>query len=1296
MPQHDAKQSLRFETLECRLPLSANSATASDPFASATDGAATVMAADAASQVTSWATTRGLYVFNVAAYQGDWAPREWTLEQWETWLDTMQFLNLNHLQLPRAPWSERPGLTAMELEKEELWVDVLQAAKDRGMTTSIIFGTTHHGDPGVPWRILSPGAGPSDPNWQTLVADYQYWAQKYGPWVDEWVMGVEDPGGSPSSSGQSWPYETPSPLGDPSYVTQLVSLELEMRAAARSVNPLSTVVAETWGLSWWGKGPGYATHLQEFLANVPRLPGDVPLSTNGNDDAVTDALQATGRDVDAWPFFLIDHEFPAGHTRLYFDWTRYYLQKIQNQGIDDVVAHISHPMEQLPSVYIYARLLQDSNLSKATLLQEFATLIVSDAADQSALADAIGQLGRYWESVSGIANWDANSLQPVNATAPYAPRYTATQLGFLNSALASIASVDSARANPLIPMVVSAQTWIDMLRDQIKFLHDAAYIGVLVQEGIDHLDEGYASVVGIDSPLSRTAADAVVTAYLNAGAAGALKAMEAYLGQFWSQTSGQASPLGIIYDFLRANIPTLNAGTAVVAGDFLEYDAPSFDTILKQISGKTEETEDSFSWLRRAQWTRVEDAAYSGGSAMMTSTNSNEVSILFAGSGISLIHSLLPGGGNAQWSIDGGAGGSGVINMNAGVRQDQVETVLATGLAPTLHVLRIRKSVGVGSIVIDGVNVTSPGEGSLPGDYNGDGVVNQPDFGVWSAAFGAAVTPGTGADGNGDGVVDAADYTVWRDHLGRTSDVQGGLRLRRESNRELIQTTGTWVESADGDPSGGSMRYTLENGATMTAPFNGSAVAITATTRGDYGMIAWSVDGGAGGSGVVNLASSNNTHRQPFILTTTLSDGPHTLELRKLSGFLVNIDSIDSLGSSTPASQVTARFEAESNGVVKGKDDAVGYDSANGVVGRVADASASGGELLVTQGANRSMKLVFVGTGVNLVTNQMPNGAVLEWILDEGAMTGTVSTAGNGGPQTLIPLVSGLDKTLHTIEVRLRESPPQSPGATLRVDAFEVIDSAGRTRIENTDPQVIYAGSWLGTAWQNGDQNAEEASGASIAVSISQGASATVNFTGEAVALLANVRADGGVFSYSIDGGVATGTIDLRAQNALGFGNWHRWPILLTNDLLPGAHTLVLTALQANSGGRGAVNFDAIDVYGASGAAATAFTETTTYSADVTPWFASSIQASWFTTPTPASNPPVPEPSLVADKTHQQVAELLLDDLLPQGSQALPISSGVFAVLANNGEESSDDFESSIDAALAQGIRATSMARLVL
>jgi hypothetical protein len=52
----------------------------------------------------------------------------------------------------------------------------------------------------------------------------------------------------------------------------------------------------------------------------------------------------------------------------------------------------------------------------------------------------------------------------------------------------------------------------------------------------------------------------------------------------------------------------------------------------------------------------------------------------------------------------------------------------------------------------------------LPGDYDGDGLVNDDDYAVWLAGYGS--TESLLADGNGDGLVDAADYTVWRDNYG--------------------------------------------------------------------------------------------------------------------------------------------------------------------------------------------------------------------------------------------------------------------------------------------------------------------------------------------------------------------------------------------------------------------------------------------------------------------------------------------------------------------------------------------------
>ena len=61
---------------------------------------------------------------------------------------------------------------------------------------------------------------------------------------------------------------------------------------------------------------------------------------------------------------------------------------------------------------------------------------------------------------------------------------------------------------------------------------------------------------------------------------------------------------------------------------------------------------------------------------------------------------------------------------------------------------------------------------TLPGDYDGNGLVEAADYDVWKANFGDANL--RVADGNGDLVVDAADYVIWRDNLGRSWQSFGG------------------------------------------------------------------------------------------------------------------------------------------------------------------------------------------------------------------------------------------------------------------------------------------------------------------------------------------------------------------------------------------------------------------------------------------------------------------------------------------------------------------------------------------
>jgi CSLREA domain-containing protein len=69
---------------------------------------------------------------------------------------------------------------------------------------------------------------------------------------------------------------------------------------------------------------------------------------------------------------------------------------------------------------------------------------------------------------------------------------------------------------------------------------------------------------------------------------------------------------------------------------------------------------------------------------------------------------------------------------------------------------------------------------ALPGDYNGNHVVDAADYVIWRKMLGAEVPRYTGADGSGNSSIDAEDHGVWRANFGKTLPAAAAAALPPE------------------------------------------------------------------------------------------------------------------------------------------------------------------------------------------------------------------------------------------------------------------------------------------------------------------------------------------------------------------------------------------------------------------------------------------------------------------------------------------------------------------------------------
>jgi GH43 family beta-xylosidase len=78
-----------------------------------------------------------------------------------------------------------------------------------------------------------------------------------------------------------------------------------------------------------------------------------------------------------------------------------------------------------------------------------------------------------------------------------------------------------------------------------------------------------------------------------------------------------------------------------------------------------------------------------------------------------------------------------------------------------------------------------PERPAVIGDYQADGLVNNSDYNVWRATFGAPVFPGIAADANANGAADAADFVTWRKSAATVGLPAGGAVIAESVAKTL-------------------------------------------------------------------------------------------------------------------------------------------------------------------------------------------------------------------------------------------------------------------------------------------------------------------------------------------------------------------------------------------------------------------------------------------------------------------------------------------------------------------------------
>jgi hypothetical protein len=246
-------------------------------------------------------------------------------------------------------------------------------------------------------------------------------------------------------------------------------------------------------------------------------------------------------------------------------------------------------------------------------------------------------------------------------------------------------------------------------------------------------------------------------------------------------------------------------------------------------------------------WLTGTSSSYSGASYKYTFSAGSAVNIAFRGTRIDWITSKGPSFGIARVAVDNGA--PVLVDLYAASTANKRVVWSATGLASGLHHVRIE----------------------------------------WTGTKNAAAT-GTNVG------IDALDI------LGVLAPAEDGPMVTRfDEASPQLGWTGGWRTSSSSSFSGGTYRYTAEEG-TLTVSFTGTRIDWIGTKTPRSGIASVSVDGGAPVQ--VDLYAASNVHQQRLWSATGLSEGDHTVTISwtgqhaaSASDAYISVDALDIVGT---------------------------------------------------------------------------------------------------------------------------------------------------------------------------------------------------------------------------------------------------------------------------------------------------------------------------------------------------------------------------------------------------------------